>query len=141
MIAATSRRSGPAGPLHALLLAFPVALFPAALVADIAYLNTAVIQWTNFAQWLNAGADFFTGLVLAWTLLASAVGRKSASVVYTGTLAALLVLGVINAFQHGKDGWASVGTLGLVLSVLCTLLALAAGFVAYSGLGTQEARA
>ncbi|HAD16825.1 MAG TPA: hypothetical protein DCF81_08065, partial [Erythrobacter sp.] len=52
-------------PIHAILLAFPVALYPAALLSDITYLNTAVIQWTNFSSWLIAGADVFAGLVLA----------------------------------------------------------------------------
>ena len=55
-------------PLHAILLAFPVALYPAALVTDITYLNTAVIQWTNFSSWLIAGADLFAGIVLAWAV-------------------------------------------------------------------------
>ena len=52
-------------PLHAILLAFPVALYPAALLTDITYYNTAVVQWTNFSSWLIAGADLFAGLVLA----------------------------------------------------------------------------
>ena len=46
-----------ANPLHAILLAFPVALYPAALLTDITYLNTAEIQWSNFSSWLIAGAD------------------------------------------------------------------------------------
>ena len=57
--------SGPMiGSLQALLLAFPVALFPAALVSDITYLNTAEMQWSNFSAWLLAGGELFTGLLL-----------------------------------------------------------------------------
>ena len=81
-----------ANPLHAILLAFPVALYPAALLTDITYLNTAEIQWTNFSSWL------------------------------------------------ARDGWHSVGTLGLVLSILCSILALIAAFIAY-GNQTVEKRA
>ena len=55
--------------LHRMLLAFPTALFPAALVTDIAYLRTAQLQWTNFSAWLIAGALVFTGVVLAWSLV------------------------------------------------------------------------
>ncbi|WP_370372412.1 DUF2231 domain-containing protein, partial [Henriciella pelagia] len=62
-------------PIHAILLAFPVALYPAALLSDITYLNTAVIQWTNFSSWLIAGADVFAGLVLAWALVSQFLGR------------------------------------------------------------------
>ena len=43
-------------PLHGLLLAWPVALFPAALLSDITYLNSAEIQWSNFSAWLITGA-------------------------------------------------------------------------------------
>jgi uncharacterized membrane protein len=43
-------------PLHGLLLAFPVALFTFALLTDIAYLQTAEIQWSNFSSWLIVGA-------------------------------------------------------------------------------------
>ncbi|MFN3537755.1 MAG: DUF2231 domain-containing protein, partial [Brevundimonas sp.] len=38
-------------PLHAILLAFPIALFSFAVATDIAYLNTAEMQWSNFSAW------------------------------------------------------------------------------------------
>ena len=125
-----------ANPLHAILLAFPVALYPAALLTDITYLNTAEIQWSNFSSWLIAGADLFAGLVLASALLALFFGRarhaKGRGTLYLIVIAAMCGLGVLNAFQHAREGWHSVGTLGLVLSILCSILALIAAFVAYS---------
>lgn len=129
-------------PVHALVLAFPIALFSSGLLADIAYLRTAEIQWTNFAAWLNAGALVFGGLVAAWALITLVLNLKAASkarrILYFFVLAAMWVLGLVNAFKHSQDGWSSVGTLGLILSILCTLLALIAGFIAYSGLGTRR---
>ena len=53
---------------------------------------------------------------------------------YLILLAAMWIIGLVNAFQHSQDGWSSVGTAGLLLSILSTLLALAAGWVGYSGL-------
>lgn len=124
-----------ASPLHAILLAFPIALYPSALLADIAYLNTQVIQWTNFAQWLIAGADFFAGLVLVWALLGLLLGRgrhhRGRGLLYLLVVAVMFVAGVVNAFQHSRDGWHSVGTLGLVLSIACTVLAFIAAFLAH----------
>lgn len=124
-------------PLHAVLLAFPVALFPSGLIADIAYLRTAQIQWTNFAAWLITGALVFGGLVGVWALVdlfrafrRGAAGRVAA---YVTALALAWVLGLVNAFQHSGDGWASVGTTGLVLSVLCSLLVVIAALIAHSG--------
>lgn len=45
-----SRRS--VHPLHAILLAFPIALFASALLSDIIYLKSAEMQWSNFSAWL-----------------------------------------------------------------------------------------
>ena len=68
-----------AGPLHAILLAFPLALYTSALISDITYVRSAVVQWTNFSQWLIAGADVFAGLLLAWALVAFFLGRGPGS--------------------------------------------------------------
>lgn len=133
-----------AGPLHAIILAFPVALYPATLLADIAYLNTEVIQWTNFAQWLNAGADFFAGILLAWAIISFFFGRgrraRGRSLTYLIVVAVMFVVGVLNAFQHARDAWASVGTAGLVMSIICAVLALVAAFLAHSHTTVREVR-
>lgn len=133
-----------ANPLHAILLAFPVALYPSALLSDITYLNTAEIQWSNFSSWLIVGADFFAGLVLAWALIGLFMGRarhhKLRGTLYLVVIAAMFVAGVLNALQHGRDGWHSVGTLGLALSIACTVLALIAAFIAYGSTHSVEKR-
>ena len=120
------------GPFQALLLAFPVALFPAALVTDITYLNTAEIQWTNFSAWLLAGGELFTGLLLIAALVSLVRRRSGRAVVYFLLVLALFVVGLLNSFQHSGDGWASVGTFGLILSLLGAVLALAAGALGYA---------
>ena len=129
-------------PIHAILLAFPVVLYPAALLSDITYLNTAVIQWTNFSSWLIAGADVFAGLVLAWALVSQFLGRtRQRGWAYVIVVALMFVAGVLNAFQHARDGWHSVGTFGLVLSILCTILAFVAAFLAFGQTQVKEYRA
>ena len=129
-------------PIHSILLAFPVALYPAALLSDITYLNTAVIQWTNFSSWLIAGADVFAGLVLAWALVSQFLGRtRQRGWAYVIVVALMFIAGVLNAFQHARDGWHSVGTFGLVLSILCTILAFVAAFLAYGQTQVKEYRA
>ena len=42
------------------------------------------------------------------------------------------MLGLVNAFKHSQDAWSSVGAFGLILSLLCTLLVMIAGWIAYS---------
>ncbi len=117
-------------PLHAILLAFPVALFPSALLADITYLNSSEMQWSNFASWLIAGALVFAGVALLWAAIAAL--RKRGTWGYPGVLAAMWIVGLVNALQHSHDGWSSVGTTGLVLSIISSVLALVAGWLGYA---------
>ncbi len=122
-------------PLHAILLAFPVALFTSGLVTDFAYLNTAVIQWSNFSAWLITGALVFGGLTLAWAIVAAVFPRRttrSRALVFLAVVAIMWIAGLINAFQHSHDGWPSVGALGLTLSIISSLFALIAAAIGYS---------
>lgn len=129
-------------PIHPILLGFPIALFSSALVTDIVYLRTAEVQWTNFSAWLISGALLFGGLVLAWALVALVLDLRGSGrlrrMIYAAVLAVMWILGLLNAFKHSQDGWSSVGVFGLVLSILCTLLALGAGVIAHSSLWTRE---
>ena len=135
--------TGAPHPLHAILLSFPIALFASGLISDITYLRTSEIQWTNFSSWLIAGALVFGGLVLAWSLISLVLGwrgtERQPRLIYAGVLAVMWILGLINAFKHSQDGWSSVEAFGLILSILCTLLALAAGVIAFSNRGREVA--
>lgn len=123
-------------PLHRILLAFPISLFTFALFTDIAYLKTAEVQWTNFSAWLITGALVFGGIAGVFSIvdfvLGARRGRSSGSLIHLVTLALAWVLGLVNAFKHSQDAWSSVGAFGLILSLLCTLLVMIAGWIAYS---------
>lgn len=132
----------PLHPLHAILLAFPFPLFLAALLSDFAYTSSFQVQWLNFASWLIAGGLLVGAFALLWALvevLRSTTARKGRRIVYLVTLLAMWVLGLINAFVHGKDAWATMPA-GVWLSVIVTLLALVAAWVGYSGFRAEEAR-
>lgn len=130
------RRVSGLHPLHAILLSFPIALFCAALASDIAYLKTAEIPWSNMAQWAIVGALVFGGLVVVWAIVdsvrSSDRGPRHRRTVYLILVCVMWVLGVINAFKHSQDAWSSVGTSGLLLSLVCAALALAAGWVGHN---------
>ncbi|CAN5147353.1 hypothetical protein BH10PSE2_BH10PSE2_06240 [soil metagenome] len=128
--------------VEGLLLAFPIALFTTGLATDIAYLKTAEVQWTNFSSWMITGALVFGGFAAALGLFSLVLGLRgpdrNARAAYFGTLVLMWVLGLVNAFKHSQDGWSSVGGVGLTLSILCSLLALIAGILAFSGLTARE---
>lgn len=110
-------------PLHAILLGGSVPLFLGALLSDIAYYNTYLIQWANFASWLIAGGLLCSGLagLFAIANLIRARHKAGRPVVYLLLLLATWVLGLVNAFEHAKDAWAVMPS-GLVLSVIVTVL-------------------
>ncbi|WP_439471473.1 DUF2231 domain-containing protein [Brevundimonas sp.] len=134
--------TGPAArPLQitrSILLGFPAALFFGGMISDIAYLRTAVIQWTNFSAWLIAGAEVFTGILLAGSAVSLVLQwrtpERTSALVLAGVLAITFIIGFLNSLQHSRDGWSSVGAPGLVMSIVATLLALIAAWV-----GTSQA--
>jgi uncharacterized membrane protein len=125
----------PLHPLHAVLLSFPFPLFLGTLASDIAYARTYQIQWSNFAQWLNAGGLLAGGLVLLWALVG--LLRRHGwddrrRLVYFVLLLAMWVLGLWNALAHAKDAWAMMPE-GLWLSVISTILAFLGSWVGFCG--------
>ena len=123
-------------PLHAILLAFPIALYSYAVATDIAYLNTAQIQWSNFSAWSIILALFFNGLLVAWAIIEAIMGRRSPGLmrglIYLVILVVMFIVGLINIFHHSQDGWPSVGAPGLIMSIVCALLALIAAWMLHS---------
>lgn len=126
----------PVHPLHALLLAFPIALFSSALLSDITYLKSAEIQWSNFASWMIIGALVFGAPVLLWAALSLFRHRRdsgrSRALTYFLLVLVMWIAGLLNAFKHSQDAWSSVGSAGLLLSIVSTFAALAAGWILYS---------
>ncbi len=130
----------PPHPIHAMLLAFPLAMFFAAWIADWAYASTYEIQWSNFASWLIVGGLIGGGFALAWVLIdliRDRTARTRRLIAYAAILALMWVLGLINAFVHGKDAWAVMPE-GVWLSFITTLLAALAAWIGFSGLRTGE---
>lgn len=122
-------------PLHAFLLAATVPPLLGAALTDYAYTSTYHVQWINFSSWLIVAGLVFGGGALACALwdLRRADRRGGRFAVSHSLLLAAWVLGLINAFVHAADAWASMPT-GLVLSLVVAVLAGMATAVAFSTL-------
>lgn len=134
-------REGSLNPAKALLLGFPVILFLGALLSDLAYYRSFEVQWANFASWLITGALLTGALVLLIGLVdlfRARRGRGRAGL-FLVLVAAMWVVGLVNALVHARDGWASMPT-GLILSLIVAVLALAAAWAALAGTRGQEPR-
>ncbi|MEN5032570.1 DUF2231 domain-containing protein [Pseudomonas sp. Ps21-P2] len=129
----------PPGPLHAILLAGTVPLFLGALLSDITYYQTYQIQWSNFASWLIAGGLVFCGLAVLFALvnLIRADRKAGRPVVYLVLLVVTWALGLVNAFEHAKDAFASMPS-GLILSALTTLLIAVTAWLGLTSIRSGE---
>lgn len=123
----------PLHPLHAILLGGTLPAFLGALLTDVAYYSSYEIQWKNFASWLIVGGLVFCGFALLAGLFGLMRGtpRRGRRGVYLILLLATFALGLLNVFVHAADAWASM-PMGLVLSVIVAVLAVAAAFLGYS---------
>ena len=130
-------------PIHGILAAYPLAFFTGALVSDIAYLNTAQMQWANFSIWLIAGG-LLMGVLAAIAGIVDAIANRGRSRARrpwwhsVGTLL-MLALALLNAFIHSRDAWTSVVPTGIILSVIVSILALATSWSGYALQARQDA--
>lgn len=117
--------------LRGLLMPFPIACFTGALLTDIAYAQTALIQWANFSAWLLAFGMLTGGIAFLFGLIDLFIGdwRSRGVLVWTrlGVVVALLAIALANNFVHARDGWTSVVPTGLTLSVITVLLMIVSG--------------
>jgi uncharacterized membrane protein len=125
-------------PLQGLLLAFPISLFPTALAADLTYLGSAEMQWSNMAAWAIVGALVFGAPALIWAVIGAVRHRRDW--LYPLLLAVAWLAGLVNAFHHSGDAWSSVGTPGLMLSIISSVAVLAAGWFAFAPRGVAGIR-
>lgn len=138
-MAVTSASPTSSHPIHGILAAYPLVCFTGALVTDVAYANSAVVQWANFSVWLIA-AGCVVGVLAAIAGIVAALShrdrRRGRRPLWHGVAtAAMLVLAIVNGFVHSRDGWTAVVPTGLVLSAIVALLAL---ITAWSGFALEQ---
>jgi uncharacterized membrane protein len=116
-----------------MLVPFPMVCFIGAFVTDLAYWQTANMQWANFSVWLiTAGLVIgaFAGLAGLTDLLGSRALRHVgiAWVHGLGNILAML-LSLVNVFIHSRDAYTSVVPSGLILSGLVVLILIVTGWL------------
>jgi uncharacterized membrane protein len=118
------------GTLYLLLFPIPVVCFLGALITDIAYSASAFLMWLHFSEWLIAFGLAF-GALAAIVLLIEFFASRA---IRTGALGwmhlmlfyAALIVELFNAFHHTIDGYTAVVPTGMMLSIVGSILALAA---------------
>jgi len=132
----------PVRRMHAVVAFASLPLFLGALLSDLAYASSFQVQWTNFADWLNAGGLTLAVLALVWAVLAELLSRPRHAPgrrwLHAALLAVTVVLGLANAFVHAKDGWAAMPA-ATVLSLCVLVMAAAASVVGLTHFGRKGA--
>jgi len=124
-------------PIHAMLVPIPITCFVGTLISDIVYWKTATIMWADVSAWLlTAGLVVSIFVVIAGFI--DFMGDRRIRAIRSAWIHGLgnglaLILSIINAFVHSRDGYTSVVPTGLTLSAIVVLILLVTGW-AGSGL-------
>ena len=119
-----------------MLVPFPIVCFVGALVTDIAYARTANLQWQYFSIWLLSAGLLMGGLA-ALAGLIDYFGDRRVRQARPATLHMILnisvmIVALVNAFVHSRDGWTAVVPTGLVLSGVTTVLLMVSAWLGAS---------
>jgi len=119
-------------PVHAMLVPVPVTCFIGTLVTDIAYWQSANMQWANMSAWfLTVGLIVALFAVIAG--LTDFLGNRRirnlrAAWIHGIGNAVMLVIAIVDAFIHSRDAYTSVVPTGLILSLLVVLILIVTGW-------------
>ena len=122
-------------PIHPMLVPFPIACFVGTLVTDIAYAKTFDLLWSTFSIWLLTAGLIMAALAAVAGLIDFLGSRqirmlKPAWIHLIGNVTAV-VLSLINAFVHSRDGYTAVVPTGLILSAIVVAILLVTGWMGW----------
>jgi len=122
-------------PVYATLVQFPAVCFLGTLVTDIAYWRSANYLWETFSVWLLTAGCIVAAFAALAGLLTWIRHRHVRSLRYAKlhvlASAVALVLSIINAFVHSRDGYVAVVPDGLTLSIIIAILMVLATWLGW----------
>jgi uncharacterized membrane protein len=118
-------------PLHTTLVSFSAAYFAGALVTDLAYLQMPDVLWERFSIWLIAAGLIMAGFAIVAYVIDLAGGRQIDRPAWPRVVgyALAVLLSLVNAFVHSRDGYTAVVPTGLMLSGLVIVILLLTAWV------------
>jgi uncharacterized membrane protein len=117
-------------PLHKILVSFSAAYFAGALVTDLVYWQIPDVLWERFSIWLIVAGLIMAGLATIAYVIDVAGRRQIDAPAWprVAGYALAVLLSLINAFVHSRDGYTAVVPTGLMLSgLVIVVLLLTAG--------------
>jgi uncharacterized membrane protein len=113
-------------PIHKILVAFSAAYFAAALITDLVYWQIPDVLWERFSIWLIVAGLIMAGLATVAYAIDLAGGRRIDRPAWPRVIgyALAVLLSLISAFVHSRDGYTAVVPTGLTLSALVVVVLL-----------------
>jgi uncharacterized membrane protein len=121
-------------PIHQTLVSFSAAYFAGALVTDLVYWQIPDVLWERFSIWLITAGLIMAGLAIIAYLIDLAGGRQIDMPTLPRVVgyALAVLLSLLNAFVHSRDGYTAVVPAGLTLSALVVIVLSLTAWVARS---------
>jgi uncharacterized membrane protein len=118
-------------PIHRMLVSFSAAYFTAALVTDLVYWQMPDVLWERFSIWLIVAGLLMAGFGIVAYAVDLAVGRRIDRPAWPRAVgyALAVLLSLINAFVHSRDGYTAVVPTGLMLSALVVAILILTAWV------------
>jgi uncharacterized membrane protein len=113
-------------PIHKTVASFSAAYFVGALVTDLVYWQMPDVMWERFSIWLIMAGLVAAGLAVVAYVADLAGGRRIDRPLWPRAVgyALAVLLALINAFVHSRDGYTAVVPTGLMLSGLVVAVLL-----------------
>lgn len=122
-------------PIHPMLVPFPIACFVGTLITDIAYVKTLDLMWATFSVWLLTFGLIMAGLAAVAGLVDFIASPRIRSLrpawIHAVGNAVAVLLSLINAFVHSRDGYTAVVPTGITLSAVVVLIMLVTGWMGW----------
>jgi len=118
-------------PIHKMLVSFSAAYFAGALVTDLVYWQIPDVLWERFSIWLIVAGLIMAGFAVIAYVIDLAGGRRIDRPAWPRVVgyALAVLLALINAFVHSRDGYTAVVPTGLMLSGLVIVVLLLTAWV------------
>jgi uncharacterized membrane protein len=118
-------------PIHKIVVSFSAAYFAGALITDLIYWQIPDVLWERFSIWLIVAGLIMAGLATVAYAIDLAGGRQIDRPAWprVAGYALAVLLSLMNAFVHSRDGYTAVVPTGLMLSGLVIVVLLLTSWV------------
>jgi uncharacterized membrane protein len=124
-------------PFHPMLVPFAIACFAGAFVTDLVYWQSLDVMWETFSDWLLTAGMIIAGLAIIAFVIDVVGGKQIRTLTWPHAVGYVLavLLSLINAFVHSRDGYTAVVPTGLTLSALVVVILLFTAWVSRRRVG------